>query len=353
LLLSRWRISGHGRNPLDPVARLILQWLLPVAGTMLFLLLFTFANPLLSYWFQLAETAVVKFLNAWSVPPFRLIMWGMVASLLWAMTRIRYRRRNFPEIGNGQTLSPSLLTRCLILFNLIFALQTTLDLLYLWGGAKLPAGMTYAQYAHRGAYPLIVTALLAGGFVLATFRAGARGDQTPIVRGLVFFWLAQNILLIVNSLWRLHLYVQVYSLTRLRIAAAIWMLLVSIGMALILWRIYAGKSNAWLLNANFVTLLAVLYICCFVNFDRTISWYNVRNCREISGDGVLLDVKYLEELGVESVPALLWFQKNTEASQKAADAYLAVGRLVHRLTRDSNNWKGWTIRHHFLIKEIS
>ena len=33
--------------------------------------------------------------------------------------------------------------------------------------------MTYAAYAHRGAYPLIVTALIAAGFVLAALRPGS------------------------------------------------------------------------------------------------------------------------------------------------------------------------------------
>ena len=49
------------------------------------------------------------------------------------------------------------MSRSLILFNALFALQTVLDLTYLWGGASLPDGMSHAEYAHRGAYPLIAT----------------------------------------------------------------------------------------------------------------------------------------------------------------------------------------------------
>ena len=60
------------------------------------------------------------------------------------------------------------------MFNALFAVQTVLDLTYLWGGVALPDGMTYATYAHRGAYPLIVTALLAAGFVLVDDAAGQR-----------------------------------------------------------------------------------------------------------------------------------------------------------------------------------
>ena len=58
------------------------------------------------------------------------------------------------------------LTLSLFTFNAIFAIQNGLDIAFLWSGAALPEGVTLAEYAHRGAYPLIATALLAGLFVL-------------------------------------------------------------------------------------------------------------------------------------------------------------------------------------------
>ena len=119
------------------------------------------------------------------------------------------------------------ISRSLILFNTLFALQSTLDLAYLWGGASLPDGMSHAEYAHRGAYPLIVTALLAAGFVLIAMRPGGPAEHSRLIRPLVLVWTAQNILLVVSSIFRLDLYVAAYSLTYLRLAAFIWMVLVA------------------------------------------------------------------------------------------------------------------------------
>ena len=67
--------------------------------------------------------------------------------------------------------------RSLILFNLLFAVQTVLDMIYLWGNVTLPADISYASYAHRGAYPLILTALLAAGFVLAAMKPGGPAEH--------------------------------------------------------------------------------------------------------------------------------------------------------------------------------
>ena len=72
------------------------------------------------------------------------------------------------------------MTRSLILFNALFAVQTVLDLIYLWGGASLPDGMSHAEYAHRGAYPLVATALLAAAFVL---DRDASGRTRGAIRG--------------------------------------------------------------------------------------------------------------------------------------------------------------------------
>ena len=43
----------------------------------------------------------------------------------------------------------------LALFNAVFAVNI-LDIAFLWSGEPLPAGVSLADHAHRGAYPLIV-----------------------------------------------------------------------------------------------------------------------------------------------------------------------------------------------------
>ena len=63
---------------------------------------------------------------------------------------------------------------------MLFAVQTNLDVTFLWGNAALPADITYAAYAHRGAYPLILTALLAAGFVLVAMRPGGPAEQVAV-----------------------------------------------------------------------------------------------------------------------------------------------------------------------------
>ena len=185
--------------------------------------------------------------------------------------------------------------RALLTFNLIFALQTGLDLTYLWGGVSLPAGMSFATYAHRGAYPLLATALLAGGFALVAqpFLPGR-----PLLRGLLYAWVAQNILLVASSILRLDLYVDAYGLTRLRFAAFIWMGLVVTGLLLMVWQIARGKAVGWLFARAGLLGLGTVYICCFINVAGLIARHNLDRPDHV------FDVYYLCSLGDGAIPAL-------------------------------------------------
>ncbi len=179
------------------------------------------------------------------------------------------------RLVSAEFLDPSTILRSLILFNLLFAAQSILDGIYLWGHVALPDNLTYAAYAHRGAYPLIATALLAAAFVLVAMRPGGAAEKSKVIRPLVYLWVGQNVLLVASSILRLDLYVDIYMLTYWRIAAFIWMGLVALGLVLIVARIALNRSNQWLVGANLIALTIVLYGCSLVNFDAFIADYNV------------------------------------------------------------------------------
>lgn len=229
-----------------------------------------------------------------------------------------------------------------------------LDLAYLWGEAELPAGMTHAQYAHRGAYPLIMTALLAGGFVLVAMRRDGPGEGNPLIRGLVHVWIGQNILLCVSSILRLDLYVEVYSLTELRVAAGIWMGLVAVGLALILLRILLRRSNEWLIATNLTALAATLYTCAFVDVPALVARFNLEHSRELAGTGMPLDIDYLHSLGPSAIPALDTYiaALPSDAIEGSFRARSARARLAADFG-SASNWRAWSYRRHRLRGYLS
>jgi hypothetical protein len=192
--------------------------------------------------------------------------------------------------------------------------------------------------------------LLAAALMLIVFRPSADQKQGRRNRVLVYIWIAQNILLTVSAAWRLKLYVSVYSLTRLRFAAAVWMLLVAMGLVWICARIFARKSNQWLINANVLTLLAVLYVCAFIDVSGCVANYNVRHCQEYCKVGQDLDLDYLNILGPSAMPALQWLEGQTEDDAFKYRVNATLLDLDEKLQAKLTNWRGWTLQRRRLDK---
>ncbi|RUU28791.1 DUF4173 domain-containing protein [Mesorhizobium sp. M6A.T.Ca.TU.002.02.2.1] len=368
----RWRKAARrlGRRRIRFAA--IAVWVMPLSLGTVFLALFGAANPVIEYWLSLID--LLAWLKLIQLP--RLAFWLFVLAGVWAFLRPRLPRslRSIPRVvssmpvGQVTTTKPATaiediifgkaaILRALVVFNILFAMQTALDVTYLWGGIALPDGLTYAAYARRGAYPLIVTALLAAGFVLAALRPGSTTSGDPLIRRLVYIWVAQNIMLVVSSILRLDLYIGIYALTYWRIAAFVWMGLVAAGLALIIARIALEKSNEWLLSANLLTLSMTLYACCFINFAALIANYNVEHSFEMTGQGTELDFWYLRSLGPDAWPALDRFLEHQGKTNAASvSSYRELARLLgqdeaHYRARQEN-WRAWSFRDWRLLRTL-
>lgn len=316
---------------------------LPIIGGAIFLALFAAANPLISDFLgrlrlpALPEHALARF-----------IFFGACAVAVASTLRPRWRRKLFElpslparALPGGSVAS---VTLSLLVFNALFAIQNALDVAFLWSGAPLPGDMGLADYAHRGAWALIVTALLAGLFVLVFLRPGSETARKPLVKGLVVAWIGQNMLLVASSILRTADYVEAYALTRFRIAALIWMVLVGVGLMLICWRLLRNRDGHWLIDANIRVLLVVLAVCSVVDFGSMAAWWNVRHAREVGGRGVELDLGYLRSLDSSALVSLVELERALPESG-FRDRVAAVRREIHIETRNRrSDWHGWTWR---------
>ena len=351
-LIGPFRLVGDVARTTDigAISTGLTLWFVPLIFGGIFVFLFASANPLIEKWVRLLD------IREWtaSINLARTLFWILVLSMAWPFLHVRWRGRkarapalpspmsdNAEPPANFLTLfGTGTILRSLILFNALFAFQTVLDLVFLWGNAKLPSGISYADYAHRGAYPLIVTALLSAGFVLAAMRPGGAAEQSKIIRPLVYLWLGQNVMLVISSMLRLSRYVEIYMLTGWRIAALVWMLLVTIGLVLIVMRIILGQSGGWLVRMNLISLTATLYVCALINFDAIIAEYNVSHSKEATGRGVNLDDYYLVSLGPQALPAL----DRARLLPMVHVGDCGRNRLLSIQAADMASWRAWGFR---------
>ena len=343
-VLRARRLSRSRRKTVQPAGTLV-AWIAPIGLFLLFLSLFATANPVIDEWVSLLDPRPGLEL----ISQMQILFWLMIACLVWPFVHLHRPRelaqRKAPASAtpkdDGALLGADAVLRSLVLCNALFAVQTSLDVAYLWGGLALPHGLTYAAYAHRGAYPLMATALLAAGFVLMAMRSGGPAETSRHIKPLVLVFVAQNFMLVLSSLFRTGLYVDAYSLSELRLAAMIWMGLVAFGLALITVQIAARKTNKWLLDANALALAATLYLCCFLNFPHIVASCNVTHCAETSGAGPALDVDYLLSLGPQAIPA---YDRYVRLYAERAGRRPPREESFARVAVADTEWRSWTFR---------
>ncbi|MEG3082070.1 DUF4173 domain-containing protein [Sphingomonas sp. PB2P12] len=331
---------GRTAGGIRAVARMLV---IPIGGGAIFLALFASANPLIDRAFAnivLPDTVTM----VW-----RSVLAALVVVVVWTSLRPSAAATRLARGADRPTvaaLDPSVatLTLSLVTFNAIFAVENALDLAFPWSGADLPAGVTMAEYAHRGAYSLIVTALLAGLFVLVALRPGNTGATRPKVRRLVALWIVQNLLLVASSGLRTLDYVDAYGMTILRLAALVWMVLVATGLVLIGWRLLMGRSAAWLINANALAAAIVLALASVIDLGATAAAWNARTALTTGKSGPPLDLCYMAHLGPSALLSLATLER--QARQPLLRDRIAWLRWeAQRSTiRSQATWRSWTPR---------
>lgn len=327
--------EARGMRPGAEFKRHARALILPAAVGLVFLALLTAANPILE---QLIEgLASLEFLTPDQI--IRAIFWFLVASFVWPYLNLNgawvgqvppvFKFESKGSSTVGSVFNADSVRNSLFLFNAMFLVQTVLDVGVLSGGTTLPDGVTYAKYAHRGAYPLAATALLAGLFAIASHKLIS---HSKILRGLLYLWLAQTMFLVLTAVFRLSLYVDTYSLTYLRVRALIWMGLVFVGLVLTLVKIGRDLNVGWLIRSNLISLGVTLYTCCFVNFAYVIADYNHSRW----ADSGRFDVSYLCRLGEQALPVILEMERL--GNNTTCGDYLRP-RLDH-----ISDWQEWGFR---------
>ena len=328
------RLSTRGGSSIVSIG---LNVVLPLGGGALFLALFANANPVLAN-----VLSSIRMPGSFTLI-LHLILLAVTLSFVWPSLRpraIRYApaRTALRAIMPDPPTTAIIVT--LLVFNAVFAIENALDILFLWSGARLPAEVTLADYAHRGAYTLIVTVLIAAAFVLIALRPGSPAAQNSLVRRLLLVWIAQNILLVASSMLRLLDYIDAYSLTVLRISALAWMVLVAVGLLLVCWRLFAGRSAAWLINANTFAAMIVLSLASVVDLGAVSAAWNVRHTR----DPAQLDLCYLRSLGTSSLLPLMALRDAPIDDETQDRAVYLSNALYRELRTDQGHWQGWTFR---------
>ena len=346
-------------------SRAIRRWLFPVLVASIFMVLFLPANPWLAF--------SVDYLNPhrWLEVPrlTTIVLWVLFGLAIWPALTLHPSNGgavNEPSsaIARALALIPGSDIASLMLFNGVFLVQTASDAIGLWphlfdqsGTAPLlPAGISYADFAKAGAYPLLIATLLAAGIIILVLRDQDGRQANRFLAALVVVWVVQTILLLGSAAMRLELYVDAYGLTRLRFYTFAGMALIGVGLLLTIWRIAWARSNAWLTRSCLIALTALFFTLSVFNVDGLIARQNIaRVMTKLDANRpVALDIHYLCNLSSGALPEISTALKETVLAQPE-HLYLTrcQDALLAELRERQADLRSWTFRGARIVAGVS
>jgi hypothetical protein len=243
------------------------------------------------------------------------------------------------------SLGATELNVALVLINLLFATFVAVQLQYLFGTARMvetTPGMTFATYARRGFFELVIVALLVlpillSGDFLHTPERSKRifRIQSLILVGLVLCVMA-------SAMHRMRLYQYAYGLTELRFYVTGFMILLAVVFALFCLTVLRDLRGLFAMGTVATGFAAILTLH-VLNPDKWIAAANLTNAR----GGRIFDPAYLSSLSADAVPVVLQNQNVIGFDER--DKFLA--RHKERLTA-SSDWRSWNYGRHTAARAI-
>lgn len=191
---------------------------------------------------------------------------GLFYSFLWNVgfgKNEAHAAANAEKIDN--VISGIVLGSVIFVYSLFCAVQFT----YLFARAGLPEGMTFAEYAREGFAQTVavcaINLLIFGVFLW-------RGNRRKLMTGLLAALLSLTGIKLISGAIRLHLYIDAFGMTWLRLLSA-WFI-IYLAVVVILCAVRLAKKEMPVVGIS-VLLLLVWYVALgYLNPDRFIGWYN-------------------------------------------------------------------------------
>ena len=225
--------------------------------------------------------------------------------------------------------------------NLLFLLFILVQLTYLFGGeSNISAqGFTYAEYARRGFFELIIVAIISLLLLLVAEKYVRKEKKTHELsfKTLSTVMIAQVIVIMASAFMRLLLYERAYGFTTLRLYSHSFLILLAIIFCLLIYKIYwDSRENTFALHV-FISVLVFLAGMNLLNPDLFIAQQNIERFTT-NGE---IDVYYLSTLSDDAIPEVVKTLDMLDGDMKDSLGYQLYWRTQQ--DNDSTKWQSFNI----------
>lgn len=186
--------------------------------------------------------------------------------------------------------------------NVLFLIFILLQLANLFGGEShlLAAGLTYAEYARKGFFELVLVAILSYLIISFAEKQIIKKEEShlrsfKVLSGILVF---QVILILISAFTRLSLYEEAYGFTDLRLYSHALMIWIAVVLILLSHHIWTNGERALFAFRTFCTVILLLFAMNILDPDVFIAKKNLERYAETGQ----IDARYLGSLSLDALP---------------------------------------------------
>ncbi len=237
-------------------------------------------------------------------------------------------------------LSASEVSVALWILNLLFISFLAVQLRYLFGGSSLVEvtdGLTYAEYARRGFFELVVAAALVVPIMLLADWSAAPGPSRA--RGMLRVTMLVLAVLLVgviaSAAYRMWLYQNAYGLTEPRLYGAVFILWLTTVLGWLVLTVLRGRRERFAFGAILAGLGAIALLN-LLNPHAIIARVNLdRAAAAAEYDGT-----YLTSLSADAVPTILSRLEQLPDAERSRAACMLAERWTGQRP---GGWRTWNL----------
>lgn len=340
----------------------VLRWskiiMIPLAVLILFVVIFSFANPIFSRltneFFITIFDALSNFFKQFSLDWIFFMIFGVAVvfgvsingnislfadydknSSDFVIRKKRVRFAIIKRIGLKEENKTAVIMMTLI--NLLLLLINAIDVKWIWFDFRLSEGQTYSQLVHQGTYLLILSILISMGIIFYYFRKNQNFyAKNKKLKMAAYLWIIQNVVLAISVAIRNIRYIEQYGLTYKRIGVLFFLVMTCIGLIALFLKIKNKKSVFYVLKFNSWALYILLFIMAAFNWDIIVVRYNL-SMTEVAQ----IDKYYLLSFSDKTLPILqVNREKLEELSENSHDDYRDYSNnTIEQLNRRISGYK--------------
>jgi len=227
-----------------------------------------------------------------------------------------------------------------LILNLMLLFLNGLDVINIYFTQTLPKGITLSDFVHQAVRSTVFSIIIAISMIAWFFKGDLNfNPQGKKVKLLVFVWIVQSLIVVVNTMVRNYNYIHEFQLSYLRIGVFVFLLLCVAGLVVTYIKI-KNHESAWKLAVKNMSLwYLLLVLSSLINWDKAITQYNISHVNK----NKKLDLMYLIYLSDANLPQLIPFLNNPSISEsERQDLKLKINESIKK--ERFKQWQSFNLR---------